>query len=140
MKTIPATQKKFSELAIGEAFLWQAYMDVFVKTGEASAASTAPPPKVVRCVDVDDPDMLCPVQAKHTIFDGRDGVLIDKCCEGKVKYVTVAESDAHPYAILAPVLVEAVLACKTCGRVLHTIQERPKHHESSASKQTNKQS
>jgi hypothetical protein len=130
MKTIPEAQKRFEELAIGDTFYLIDISETrpFTKTSECQgelAISFAVPHGVKRTVDVDFPDTFTvKTPARHEIFDGRNRVMLDHCCDGSVKLAEVMEGRAWPNLIEAPKCVESVLACMKCGRVLHTIERR----------------
>lgn len=130
MKTIPAAEKKFKDLAIGDAFylidISEKKPFIKVSQGQAEEATdVARTTGVKRTIDIDFPDdFTVRTPAKHPIFDGRDRVMVDACCDGSVKLVEVIEARAWPNLVEAPKSVESVLACMQCGRLLHTIQKR----------------
>lgn len=127
IETMPAktTEKKFSELAIGDAFYAANHDRAFVKISEGQAAATVTLSSAVikQTLKIEYPDIYnVQVPAKREIFDGRSKVTIDECCDGSVVRVDTLHSETHRYAVLAPVLKSAVLICKHCGRELHKIE------------------
>lgn len=125
MKT---TEKKFSELAVGDTFFYPSYEKVFAKVDATHAEARHRlllPTSVAQSLVIDAPDKFTVAAlTKREIFDGHGSVKVDFCCDGSVVRVDTIEAPAFRYAVTEPILAEAVLVCKQCRRTLHTIKER----------------
>lgn len=113
--------KRFGDLPIGAAFYHPGHDQVFTKVSDDQAERRLLNPAKVVAEGIA-PGCDIRVWPKQKIFDGRDTVEIDACCNGSVEREDICRATAYRNMVDAPKLISAVLLCKTCGRKLHDIR------------------